>query len=143
MVVKRFSGGKDPLEWVQGIKARIDAGVAESLERAVIEGDFVMTENIGSRPTAWMAKNRGKTGRVETGHMRDSVGFRIDSNGGGKGSAAFGWVGDKQPYFITQEEGGKNSFTGGSIEAMYAKADAAAYAWDLWKHDVKKVVDGA
>lgn len=141
-ISKKFPGG-DLGEWVRGKISRIESGNREILESSVQAGSDITKGHIASRPTAWMAANRGKTGRIETERMLDAVGFRSASVAQYDWRGAFGWVSEKRPYFLVQEGGGKNTFTGGYIEPMYALSDASAEIWDDLKFRLEEHVRNA
>ena len=142
-ITKKFSGGGDPKQWAEGIINKIETGNRAALNDTIREGASTMKEYIASRPTAWMAANAGKTGRIESRDMLNAVGSTVRVSSDDKWSGAFGWVGEQQPYFLVQEEGGRNTFTGGSIEAMYAKSDAAAEMWDRLTAEIEGNLRGA
>lgn len=141
-ITKKFSGG-DPRKWLQDTINRIESENRASMSDAIQDGSQSMKEHIATRPTAWMAANRGKTGRIETGKMLDAVGSKVTSNTSQKWTGAFGWVNETEGYFLRQEDGGRNSFTGGEIEAMNAMRDAADQTWDQLVADIEGNVRGA
>lgn len=142
-VTKKFSGGGDPKAWLRQKIDTIESGNKRILGASIQEGAEEMRENIASRPTAWMAANRGKTGRIETERMLNAVSSKVTADTPHRWTGAFGWVTEQKPYFLVQERGGTNSFTGGQIEAMYAMSDAAANTWDKLKFEIEENIRGA
>lgn len=142
-ITKKFSGAGDPKEWIKEKIDKIESGNQRVLENAIEDGAALMKDYISTRPTEWMAANRGKTGRIETGKMLRTVGDRVKSKNSENWSGAFGWVDETEGYFLAQEDGGKNSFSGRQIEPMYAMRDAAAEEWKRIQEGIKENIRGA
>lgn len=62
----------------------------------------------------------GKSGRIDTGRMLESVGWSMTSASGVLLSGEFGWTEDQELYFLFQEEGTSR------ISPMLALFDAGA-----------------
>ena len=142
-ITRTAPGGVGLDEWFDNLKDRIEDGNREVLEDGIEVIDRSMRDNIASRPTAWMAENWGKSGRIETHKMLNSVGHEVRSNTATRWTGAAGWVQTKEDYFLIQEEGGVNTFTGGRIEAMYAMRDAAASEWGVIQARIKENIENA
>ena len=65
-------------------------------------------------------------GRVNTGNMRDSVGRRFE-RGQTKTFAAFGWIRNREDYFLFQEYGYTHAQAGVEVKGMFALRDARRY----------------
>src|SRR5690625_6555143 len=109
-ISKKFPGG-DLGEWVRGKIDRIESGNRELLELSVQAGSELTKGHIASRPTAWLAAIKGKTGRIETQRMLDAVGFRSASVAQYDWRGACGWGCGRRAHFLLQEGGGKNTIT--------------------------------
>lgn len=142
-ITKNFTGGKRLDDWGRDIIEQISGMNEIALEDASAFGADLMTGFIASRPTSWMAEVRGKTGRIETGQMINSVSNKFSKNSKDRWTAAFGWLDVQEDYFLTQEYGGKNSYNGKQIEAMNALSDAAQQAWDALKFELEDNARGA
>lgn len=66
----------------------------------------------------------GKQGRIDTGHMIQSVSWRVELDGGNL-IGEFGWTETQEPYFYYQEAGTRS---GAMIPAMLALEDAGIMA---------------
>lgn len=80
-------------------------------------GDF------GSLPHGYPGRTSSTPGRVASGNMRDSVAWRVEMNGG-KLIGEFGWLTNRDPYFLFQEDGFSHNITGEKIAGMLALQDA-------------------
>lgn len=80
-------------------------------------GDF------GSLPHGYPGRTSSTPGRVASGNMRDSVSWRVEMNGG-KLIGEFGWLTNRDPYFLYQEDGFSHNITGEKIAGMLALQDA-------------------
>jgi hypothetical protein len=80
-------------------------------------GDF------GSLAHGHPGRTASSPGRVASGHMVDSVAWRAEMEGG-KLVGEFGWLTNRDPYFLFQEEGFRHNVTGEKIAGMMALEDA-------------------
>ena len=134
------------LNFVEGTKQAITAAKQDLQIEAAKAGAEKMKEFINERGTGatWETALRAKEspqrgslrtgsspGRVNTGNMRDSVGFRFES-GPERTISSFGWISANQSdeeYFLAQEYG----FSAGgfrkdiSVPGMFALRDARLY----------------
>jgi hypothetical protein len=123
--------GSDLLKRLEMIREDIIMRAENALKQASDAGADAMRHNISTRPTTWMRENRGKTGRIETGAMLEAVESKVSKDGHSL-TGEWGWIDTQKAYFLVQENGGVNSFTGGSIEAMEALRDASIVAQEAF-----------
>ena len=142
-VTRKFSGDGDPVEWFEALRDRIEEGNREVLEDGIEQIDKDMRRHISTRATPWVRENLRREGRIDTGKMIESVGHVVRSDTKNHWSGSAGWIGDQEDYFLTQELGGTNTFTGGRIEAMYAMRDAAASEWEVIQARIKENIENA
>lgn len=131
----RFRGGANQFRrWAQARMDEFNEQVIIDIEDALEDAANVMRENIATRATTWMRENKGKIGRIDTGHMLDAVGWDLSKGGEDVFQGRFGWVKDAQQYYRVQEYG--TAGTGvkpydrpnaRDIEPMLAYTDAKAY----------------
>lgn len=130
-VKKKFSGG-DPRTWVQEKIRAIDTANRTDLASAIREGSELTKEHIATRGVS------GKRGRIDTARMVGAVGSRVSERTQSNWTGAFGWIKEKEDYFLYQEGGFKHALSGQEIPAMYALTDAAAQVWDELKFKLEE-----
>lgn len=133
---KRFTGG-DPKTWVETKTREIESRNRETLTSAIRDGSQLTKEHISTRGVG------GKQGRIDTARMVGAVSDRVSERTRDNWTGAFGWINEKDPYFLYQEGGFKHVFSGKEIPAMYALSDAAAQVWDQLKQDLKENAQNA
>ena len=108
---------------LESIRQDLRKRAIDAVDDGIVAGANAMKNNIATRPTTWMAENRGKTGRIDSGNMLDAVSYELREEGDVI-VGEWGWITQEAKYFLTQENGGPNTFTGGEIEPMNAMRDS-------------------
>lgn len=145
-----YEGGQgDLVKWFQGKLRNIEDGSAKALEQAVEDGKNTMKEMISQRGTGrvWSrpgptGRDRSAPGRVDTGHMRDSVDSYFNVTSKGNAVGRFGWIKSREDYFGLQE-GGFEHPSGITVEGMYAMVDAGELAWSEFQRRVEEEIKNA
>ena len=103
--------------------------VERFVERSVNEGADKMIEVIDTSGTGWVGKGARATpeGRIDTGRMRDSVSNEVTRTRKNiTGVMGWGVAGrDAEHYFLDQEEGFINPWTGEFVPPMLALRQAS------------------
>lgn len=120
-----------PMKAVQQVTEGFDMGklvsdAAELMQEMIAirgtgrhwSGDF------GSLAHGYPGRTASTPGRVASGHMVDSVGWRVEMEGG-KLVGEFGWLTNRDPYFLFQEDGFTHNITGEHIAGMLALQDSS------------------
>lgn len=103
---------------VSGVRKKINAINLDSINQLNISVEKLASDSadsmrgiIKTRGTAFSRFRQslgvGSSGRVRSGHMLESVGFKIKKNNSGL-TVNIGYTKDEQPYFIFQEKGFQN-----------------------------------
>lgn len=122
--------------------AIIRANVARILSESVILGEMSMIEIINTSGTGWVGQGEQAfaQGRVDTGHMRESVSSFVDSQMN-KFSGAFGWGLNghaAEDYFLEQEYGFINPWNGEDVPPMLALTMSGRKAKDNLEEKLRK-----
>lgn len=130
-----------PMKAVQQVTEGFDMGAlvqdaAELMQEMIAvrgtgrqwSGDF------GSLAHGYPGRTSSTPGRIASGHMVDSVSWRVEMEGG-KLVGEFGWLTNRDPYFLYQEDGFRHNITGEKIAGMFALEDAGIQAREefLWR----------
>lgn len=98
--------------------------VERFVQRAIDDGADRMVEVIDTSGTGWVGKGARATpeARIDTGRMRDSVSNQVTRTRTNiTGTMGWGVAGhDAEDYFLEQEEGFINPWTGEFVPAMLA-----------------------
>lgn len=135
----KFNGNGDPRKWVESKVSKIESANRESMTQAVTESSQLMKEHISNRGTA----HSGKRGRIETAKMVGAVNSTVSERTQQKWSGAFGWLTERESYFLYQEDGFTHLGAGRKVEGMYAMRDAGDQVWDQLKAKLEANVRGA
>ena len=124
-----WKNGKDITVVVEYIEGKKREKVNNTIDIINEELDDAVQEMVTGIETVPSSIVPGKIGRVDTGHMRDSVGADLmKKSGPNRWAAKFGWTIDQEDYFGSQEygtgdkSGGRNNispmhvFTGVKLE---------------------------
>lgn len=123
----------DITRWYRGKVEALEAANEEALREVAEEGAELMKYFIETRGT----DKSGKRGRVDKGKMRDAVTSEVTTRGPGKHQANFGWLKEREDYFLWQEGGFEH--TGGvTVEGMYALTDAAEEVFTNLREDIER-----
>lgn len=142
----------DPVKWFRAKMAHIEDVSVEAVDQATDDGVTIMKELIETRGTGktwsstWFGGDRTASmpGRVDTGHMRDSVTKNpVKVSGKGNIYGGFGWLHHRDDYFAYQEGGFEHWRTGEYVEGMYAMVDAAELAFGQLQDHLRKGINGA
>lgn len=119
---------------------RIEKVVNETLK----EGSFTMLEVINTSGTGWVGKGPQAFagGRVDYGVMRSAVSYDYEVRSG-RVVGQFGWgIGGHEalPYFLEQENGFINPWTGKYVPPMHALLTARTLAFNQIERELKKVL---
>lgn len=105
--------------------------VMDTAERKVYiiseESAARMVEIINTSGTGWVGRGAEAfaEGRVDSGQMRRDVGFTVERSGT-RITAKMGWVHGQDPYYLEQEYGFINPWTGAPVPPMLALTQASA-----------------
>lgn len=116
------------LRWHRGIIDRHLQIAEEELEFHMHQAAESAKEKIRTRSTGseWRAaQNRPYPGRYETGAMEHAVVSRVSRGPSGQLTGRFGWLQDRDEYYLYQEGGFDHVRAGRRVEGMYAIADTA------------------
>lgn len=96
-----------------------------------------MQQIIATTPSAIVP---GKADRIDTGTMHDAVDRDKVQRGRNVRSVRFGWVNEKEDYFIDQEEGTGDKTSGGfnNITPMHALRGSFLWARDEVVHELRQ-----
>lgn len=111
------------------VYAAADLGVEEMQHLISVRG----TAKGGRRPEI--------AGRIDTGQMKNDVDRKRSGNQHFV-TAKFGWVKNREDYYVLQEEGFRHR-GGVSVEAMYALQDAYESVTSALKQDIDRAVRDA
>ena len=91
------------VEYIEGKKRETVNNVIDIINEELDDAVEKMVTGIETVPSGIVPD---KVGRVDTGHMRDSVGAdRMKKSGPNRWTAKFGWTIDQEDYFGYQEYG--------------------------------------
>lgn len=102
-----------------------------NMEALVEDAAGMMKDLIASRGTnrqwsrAWNGRTHSGPGRIDTGNMYEAVTWWVSPDGY---RGEFGWLNNREPYFLYQEEGFPHWITGEMVPAMLALQDAGLAA---------------
>lgn len=141
---KRYKGNLQRLNWRLGLieetmMRRIEKVVNETLK----EGAFDMINVINTSGTGWVGKGPQAfaEGRVDYGNMRSAVSYDYTAQKG-QVKGAFGWGingHDAKPYFLEQENGFVNPWTGRFVQPMHALLTARTIAFNRMERELRKI----
>ena len=96
------------LKQFQSALSRLGPAVESAvMEDSIFTHHMLAEDSIKERiRTVPSALKEGKTGRIQTGLMYDSVDVSVQKAGAGVYDLAHGWIGNARGYFHTQEYGG-------------------------------------
>lgn len=125
--------GDDPGAWFTAKVAELNRKNFRALDNAMRGGESVTKNLISTRGTP----KSGKTGRIDTGKMRDSVDSETKLDNADEATGRFGWTAES-PYYALYQEYGTST-----IPAMYALTDAAEIAKTQLLRDINNNVKDA
>ena len=109
--------------WLRRKQGRLREVAKETVREVADDSAFTMQSIIATRPSA----QSGKTGRVETGKMMDSVQSRKVHETKDALDVRFGYLRGRQLYYALQDQGFTHVPDGAWIQGTYALDDS--YEW--------------
>ena len=111
---------------LQNIPEELEQAASDITQESVDEGAHIMYE---------------KVSRIDTGAMKESVGSGPVEKSGSTISGWFGWSDEKvQPYFVYQEQGFKNVWSGEDVPPMHALLESFIEERESWFARLKALV---
>lgn len=135
-VVWRNRDLRDLETTIRAIPDTVMERLEPAIKEASREGARLMREYINSRGTGY----RGHRGRVESGKMLEQVSNtaeRVDST---RLQARWGWIKDRERYFLYQENGFRSTMTQQDVAPMHALLDSFIRVRTQFIADVSKAV---
>jgi hypothetical protein len=120
---------------------RLEEEAGELLDEMADMGVNLMKQYIGERGT----EESGKSGRIETGHMLESVDRTEVRHNKGRGYVKYGWglnEESSEPYFEYQENGFRHWLSGKDIPPMHAFLDSYIQVRETFKERVRQLMRG-
>lgn len=131
---------KHLLDYEQVIRQRLERVLEDVLYQAQQEMILI----INTSGTGWVGKGAQAfaEGRVDTGDMRAAVDYTVKATPSGvSGAVGWGLNGNlAEPYFLEQEEGFVNPWTGKYVPPMMALWTADNYAKQNLRPALRKVL---
>ncbi len=130
-------GGGDTGEFVRWFRGKVENFTEAGLEAAEAfaeSGREATKHHISTRGTPW-GRKQGRSGRIDTGNMIDSVDSRVVEYGDDRIQARFGWIdpGKRELYFALQEGGFTIATSGAKVQGIHAIADAYTVAREKFR----------
>lgn len=148
-VRRKYGSSEDVIRWYRGKIKKVDEVQSQAAENAVEYGAELMKNLIATRGTGhtwkkpWYGRVGSYPGRDHTGHMVNSVTTRVLTDTAGRKQVHFGWLNQRDDYFLYQEGGFFHVLGGFEVEGMYAMVDSAEEAFTMLKEELKRGMKGA
>lgn len=135
-VVWRNRDLRDLETTIRAIPERVMENLEPAIKEASREGARLMRDFINTRGTGY----RGRRGRVESGKMLEQVSNTAERVGSTRLQARWGWIKDREKYFLYQENGFRSTMTQQDVAPMHALLDSFIRVRAEFIADVSKAV---
>jgi hypothetical protein len=126
----KFTSGDQFRRWFEAKLDEITDASRRAVEQAADRGANLTRQYISTRGTP----KSGKAGRIDTGRMLNAVESRVTKSNDEEVESRFGWLDDREAYFLLQEGGTS------TIPAMYALSDAGEEVIRDVERDIDRIV---
>ena len=144
---KRYKGNLGRLNWRLGVyKGTMMRRIEKAVNITLADSAFAMLNVINTSGTGWVGKGPQAfgEGRVDYGTMRSAVSYDYKVTAFGViGQVGWGINGhDALPYFLEQENGFMNPWTGALVPPMHALLTARTVAFNRIDRELRKALKG-